>query len=180
MRRGTRNFAGEAGIMCFTAVSLLGSGMAPRAVWFATTAGAFASDGETIACDVEPSLQQVPRTTGRVVSQQARPFAVGPAWHDASHGAHPPMTVARIRSATHARAIYLLYFVSASFNLNGPNHAAGFGAVEPGALCTCHPLPVLITVAVAICWPDVCCSSFGKAVFISAELAQGWGVLVPR
>jgi hypothetical protein len=91
--------------MLFIAVSLSGSGIKSLAAGFAPATADICGDGETISCDPEPLLQHVPRITGRVLSQQARPFAVGTVWHEKSHGAHPPMIVATQRIATQARTI---------------------------------------------------------------------------
>jgi hypothetical protein len=92
-------------MVLFIAVSLSCSGIEPLAAGFATATPNVCGDGETIACDPEPSLQHVPCITGCVVSQQARPFAAGTVWHNESHGAHPPMIVATQRIATQARTI---------------------------------------------------------------------------
>lgn len=105
MRNGTRNLNRRGTKMLFIAVSLSGSGIKPLAAGFATATADVCGDVDTITCDPEPSLQQAPRITGRVLSQQARPFAVGTVWHEKSHGAHPPMIVASKRIATQARTI---------------------------------------------------------------------------
>jgi hypothetical protein len=105
MRKGTRNLNRRGTKIVFIAVSLSGSGIEPLAAGFATATADVCGEGETIACDPEPSLQHAPRTTGRVVSQQACPLAMGTLRQAGSHGAHPPMIVASIRIAAQARTI---------------------------------------------------------------------------